>query len=116
MGTLLTFAVYALATVSAAVFIKDDELFRGPRTWFTKRAPTGSLRAYWWTCIYCISMLPAFGTAAAWVLDPENPVLKIPAAVLAFRWLSVKMYTWQALLWGKAALYAPPPADEQEAR
>ena len=116
MGTLLTFAVYALATVSTARFLKDDELFRKPRTWFTKRAPTGSLRAYWWTCIYCISMLPALGTAAAWVLCPENPVTKIVAAALAFRWLSVKMYAWQRLLEGKAALYATPTADEQEAQ
>ena len=116
MGTFLTFAVYALATVSAARLIKDDEIVRDPRNWFTKRAPAGSLRAYWWTCIWCISMLPAFGTATAWVLDPENPWLKIPAAVLAFRWLAVKMYTWQRLLQGKAALYEAPPADEQEAR
>lgn len=116
MGTLLTFAVYAIATVSAAVFIKDDELFRGPRTWFMKRAPTGSLRAYWWTCIKCVSMLPALGTATAWVLVPEHPVAKIAAAALAFRWLSVKMYTWQRLLQGKTALYETPPADEQEAR
>lgn len=116
MGQLLTFAVYALATVSGAVFIKDDELFRTPRTWFTKRAPAGSLRAYWWTCIYCISMLPAAATAAAWVLVPEHPVAKIAAAGLAFRWLSVKMYTWQRLLHGKAALYDIPPAEEQEAR
>jgi hypothetical protein len=50
------------------------------------------------------------------VLDPENPWWKIPAAVLAFRWLAVKMYTWQRLLQGKAALYEAPPADEQEAR
>lgn len=116
MGTLLTFAVYALATVSAARLIKDDEIVRDIRNWFTKRAPSGSLRAYWWTCIWCISMLPAAGTATAWVLAPENPWFKIPAAVLAFRWLSVKMYTWQRLLNSKAALYDAPPADEQEAR
>jgi len=116
VGQLLTFAVYALATVSAAVLIKDDEITRGPRNWAVARAPKGSLRAYWWTCIYCISMLPAIAVGTAWVLASESPWCKIPAAVLAFRWLAVKMYTWQRLLSGKASLYETPPADEQEAR
>ena len=116
MGTFLTFIVYALATVSGARLVKDDEIVRAARAWWFARTETGSLGRYWITCIWCISTATAVCPAFAWVLDPENPVLKIPAAVLAFRWLAVKMYTWQALLSGKAALYATPPEDEQEAR
>ena len=116
MGTFLTFAVYALATVSAARLLIDDEIVRGFRNWWLSKAATGSLARYWISCIWCVSMATAVAPAAAWVLDPENPWWKIPAAVLAFRWLAVKMYTWQRLLIGKAALYEAPPADEQEAR
>ena len=112
MGELLTFAVYALATVSAARFIIDDTLFRTPRTWWLSRSATGSLREYWIGCIWCVSVATAVLPAAAWVLAPDNPWFKIPAAVLAFRWLAVKMYTWQRLLNGKAALYDTPAADE----
>lgn len=115
MGDLLTFAVYALATVSLTVLIKDDEITRTLRRWF-QRQPEGTLRAYWITCVYCISMATAALPAAAWVLWPDHPAARIPAALLAFRWLAVKMYTWQRLLQGKAALYDIPPADEQEAQ
>jgi hypothetical protein len=116
VGTLLTFAVYALATVSAARLIIDDEIVRDARNWWLSHTRTGTLARYWISCIWCVSMATAVLPSAAWVLAPENPWFKIPAAVLAFRWMAVKMYTWQALLQGKAALYAPPPADEQEAR
>lgn len=116
MGTLLTFAVYALATVSAARLLIDDEIVRGFRNWWLTHSATGSLARYWISCIWCVSMATAVLPATAWVLDPDNPWFKIPAAVLAFRWLAVKMYTWQRLLIGKAALYEAPPADEQEAR
>jgi hypothetical protein len=112
MGTLLTFAVYALATVSAARLVIDDEIVRDARNLWLRHSPTGSLRRYWISCIWCVSMATAVLPAAAWVLAPENPWFKIPAAVLAFRWLAVKMYTWQRLLNGKAALYDTPAADE----
>jgi len=115
VGDLLTFAVYALATVSLTVLVKDDEITRGFRRWF-ERQPRGSLRAYWITCVYCISMATAAAPAFAWVLCPDSPWAKIPAALLTFRWLAVKMYTWQRLLQGKAALYDIPPAEEQEAQ
>lgn len=116
MGQLLTFAVYALATVSAARLIIDDEIVRDLRNRWLRGAATGSLRAYWITCIWCVSMATAVLPSAAWVLAPDNPWFKIPAAVLAFRWLAVKMYTWQRLLNGKAALYTAPPAEDVEAQ
>lgn len=115
VGDLLTFAVYALATVSLTVLVKDDEITRAPRRWF-ERQPKGTLRRYWITCVYCISMATALLPATAWVLNPNSPWVKIPAALLAFRWLAVKMYTWQRLLEGKAALYATPAAEDVEAQ
>jgi hypothetical protein len=116
VGQLLTFAVYALATVSAARLVIDDEIVRAFRNWWLRGAATGSLREYWIQCIWCVSMATAVLPATAWVLAPDNPWFKIPAAVLAFRWLAVKMYTWQRLLNGKAALYAAPPAEDVEAQ
>lgn len=116
MGTLLTFAVYALATVRAMRLVIDDEIVREIRNWWLRHSPTGSLRRYWIGCMWCVSIATALAPAFAWVLAPENPWFKIPAAVLAFSWLAVKMYTWQRLLNSKAALYDAPPADEQEAR
>lgn len=115
VGDLLIFAVYALATARASRLIIHDEIVRDPRKWYNKRAPKGSLRAYWITCVWCVSILMATFPAVSWVLWPHHPAALIPCTIGAYSWLAVLATDAQRLLVGKANLYVPQTSDDEEA-
>lgn len=114
MADLITFLVYALATARLTHMIKEDEILRSFRAAWNRRAPKGSLRAYWIGCVWCLSIAAAAAPAACWVLIPDHPAAKIPAALLTFSFLTVLVKDAQALLYGKAVLYTPKPAADTE--
>lgn len=116
MAELITLLLYALATARMVRLIIDDKIFERPRNWWLKRAPQGSMRRYWITCAWCVSVAAAgLWPAPAYVLAPNHPVPRIGAALLAFSWLAVLAGEGQRLLEGKANLYnAAPPAPVEQ--
>jgi hypothetical protein len=118
MAELITLLLYALATARMVRLIIEDKILDWPRNWWLDRAPKGTLRRYWITCAWCVSVAAAgLCTAPAYVLIPHHPAPKIVAAALTFSWFAVLAGDWQRLLEGKANLYntAPPAQDEQGA-
>lgn len=118
MADLLTLLLYVLATARMVQLIIDDELVRAPRKWWLAHAPEGTLRRYWITCAWCVSVFAALWPAGAYVLFPDHPIPRGAAAVLAFSWLAVLARQSLHLLEGKAKLYnqpmpAPEPAEQE---
>src|SRR5918993_3011645 len=111
MAELITLVLYALATARMVRLIIEDKIFDWPRNWWLRHAPEGTMRRYWITCAWCVSVAAAaLFPAPAYVLAPHHPVPRTAAAVLAFSWLAVLAGNAQQLLEGKAKLYNPPPA------
>lgn len=116
MAELITLALYVLATARLVRLIIDDELLRGPRRWWRRRAPQGTLRRYWITCAWCVSIAVGAAPAAAYVLVPHHPAAKGVAALLAFSWLSTLARAGFTLLDLKVQIYSstPAPADDEQ--
>lgn len=116
MAELITLLLYALATARMVRLIIDDKIFDWPRNWWLKHAPEGTMRRYWITCAWCVSVAAAgLWPAPAYVLAPNHPVPRIGAALLTFSWLAVLAGNGQRLLEGKANLYyTPPPAQDEQ--
>lgn len=110
MADLITLALYVLATARMVQLVINDELVRGPRRWWLRHAPPGSLRRYWITCAWCVSVAAALWPAGAYVLARDHPVPKVAAAVLAFSWLAVLARDGQTLLNLKVQIYSSTPA------
>lgn len=110
----ITLALYALAAARTTQLIMSDEILRGPRNWWMRHAPAGSLRAYWMTCAWCVSIAGSAWPAAAYVFAPHHPAALVAAAGLAFSWTTVVLRDAQRLLSGKANLYNPPVTDSEQ--
>ena len=114
MTDVITLALYALAAARTTQLIMSDEILRGPRNWWMRHAPAGSLRAYWMTCAWCVSIAGSSWPAFAYVLAPHHPVPLIVAAGMTFSWISVLLRDVQRLVNGKANLYNPPQSVDSE--
>lgn len=114
MAALITLLLYVLATARMVRLVIDDELVRSPRKWWLDRAPAGSLRRYWITCAWCVSVVAALWPAAAYVLAPDHPVPRMVAAVLAFSWLAVLAREGQTLLNLKVQIYSSTPVSADD--
>jgi hypothetical protein len=116
MAELITLLLYALATARMVRLIIKDKILDWPRDWWLTRAPEGSLRRYWISCTWCVSIGAAgLCTAPAYVLAPNHPAPRIVAAALTFSWLAVLAWDLQRLLEGKANLYNPPAPPAEQA-
>lgn len=115
MAELITLLLYALATARMVRLIIKDKILDWPRDRWLARAPEGTLRRYWITCVWCVSVAAAgLFTAPAYVLAPHHPIPRTIAAALAFSWLAVIAWDGHSLLEGKAKLYNPPPPAPAE--
>lgn len=112
MTDLIILALYALAAARTTQLIMSDEILRVPRNWWMNRAPAGSLRAYWMTCAWCVSIAGSSWPAVCYVFAPHHPAAMLAAALFAFSWITVAVRDGQRLLAGKANLYNPPQADD----
>lgn len=114
MAALITLLVYALATARMVQLVLEDEILRGLRKWWEDHTPKGSLRRYWITCAWCVSIAAAAWPAVAYVIAPEHPAPRIAAALLTFSWLAVLARSLQKIAYGKAVMYTPvePAAGE----
>lgn len=117
---LITLVLFALATARSVQLIKADKVTEGWRRWWLRRSPPGSLRAYWITCDWCISIACAglwwAPLYATWAAPRPMPWLAWWAvATLAFSYLAVLLAAAQRMLDHKeglmAILAAPPPED-----
>lgn len=110
MAALITLLLYVLATARMVRLVREDEITRGLRKWWNKHTPAGSLRRYWITCSWCLSIAAALWPASAYVLAPDHLVPRFAAAVLAFSWLAVLSLELHRIAYGKAVMYTPAPA------
>jgi hypothetical protein len=114
MSELITLALYVLATARLLRLVMDDKITDPIREWIIRSTPKQSLRRYFITCAWCVSIWVAAAPAFLYVLIPDNTAARIPAAILAFSAAAVFLRDLWQLAAAKAALYSQPMAAAPE--
>lgn len=125
VAQLITVFLFAFATARTAELVIADEIFRGPRKWWNRHAPKGSLRAKFIECRWCVSIWAAlllWAPPFAVFFPPMAGPWWVwwPVGTLAFSYMSVLLADAQKLLNHKqnvmAALMVPDEPDDENAR